>query len=152
MSNTAVWNYGSTCSGTSYHIIAGSICCNLPHLALSFPIEINFKYFPCSLTRNITSHSMKTWLFIAYSDERWLYYQFLLLYNKVWGNALFELGNECNIPRRSCNNSSVTQVLGQNFPHRNNYFKLTCLSSHQKWGVKPCDITLAGAHCCLLGL
>ena len=30
---------------------------------------------PCSLTRDITSHSMKirTWLFIAYSDETWLF-------------------------------------------------------------------------------
>ena len=32
--------------------------------------------FPCSLTRYITSHSIwRTWLFIAYSDERWLCYQ-----------------------------------------------------------------------------
>ena len=41
----------------------------------------------------------RTWLFIAYSDERWIYYQFSLLhlYNfsaKGWGNVLFELGSE----------------------------------------------------------
>ena len=37
--------------------------------------------FPCSLTRNITSHSMKTWLFIAYCQcERLLHYQFSLLH------------------------------------------------------------------------
>ena len=32
-----------------------------------------FQIFPCSLTRNITPHSMKNVGFIAYSDERWLY-------------------------------------------------------------------------------
>ena len=34
--------------------------------------------FSCSFTRNITSHSMKNLVFIAYSGERWLYYQFSL--------------------------------------------------------------------------
>ena len=41
----------------------------------------------------------RTWLFIAYSDERWLYYQFSLhnLYVSFiegWENLLFELGSE----------------------------------------------------------
>ena len=44
--------------------------------------ERSISNFPCSLTRKITSHSMKkirTWLSIAYSDERWLiHYQFSL--------------------------------------------------------------------------
>ena len=35
----------------------------------------------CSLTKNITSHSMKNLLFIAYSDERSLFYQ-------IWLNHL----------------------------------------------------------------
>ena len=33
---------------------------------------------PCSLTRNIILTVWRTWLFIAYSDDRWLYYQFAL--------------------------------------------------------------------------
>ena len=41
----------------------------------------------------------RTWLFIAYSDEKWLYYKFSLhhLYNrflKGWENTLFELRSE----------------------------------------------------------
>ena len=37
--------------------------------------------FSCSLTSNITSPTIwRTWLFIAYADERWLYYQFSLLH------------------------------------------------------------------------
>ena len=41
----------------------------------------------------------KTWLFITYSDERWLYFQFSLphLYislQKGWENVLFELWSE----------------------------------------------------------
>ena len=52
--------------------------------------------FPCSLTRNMTSHSMENLTFIAYSDKKWLYYKFLLhhSYNrflKGWENTLFEL-------------------------------------------------------------
>ena len=40
------------------------------------PRVINVKFLTCSLTRNITSHNIwRTWLFIAYSDERGLYYQ-----------------------------------------------------------------------------
>ena len=49
----------------------------LSTLSLPSP-AINFKLPLCSLTRNITSHRIRTWLFIAYSDERWLYYQFSL--------------------------------------------------------------------------
>ena len=44
---------------------------------LSFPIVIDFK-FPFQLHQkyNITT-VWRTWLFIAYSNERWLHYQFL---------------------------------------------------------------------------
>ena len=52
--------------------------------------------FPCSPTRVIL---WRTWLFIAYLDERWLYYQFLLPHSyifsfKCWENVPFELGSE----------------------------------------------------------
>ena len=56
--------------------------------------------FPCSLARNIISPSSElTWLFIAYSDERWLYYQISLsnLYISPlgdWENLLIGLGSE----------------------------------------------------------
>ena len=53
--------------------------------------------FPCSLTRNITPHSMKNLFLIAYSDERWLYHQFsqphfIHFSFKGWGNVHFSLG------------------------------------------------------------
>ena len=40
--------------------------------------EWSISNFPCSLTRNITPPSMEKLLFTAYSDERWLRYQFSL--------------------------------------------------------------------------
>ena len=45
-------------------------------LTLPLPRVINFKFplHSCSLTRNMNA-VWRTWLFIAYSDERWLYYQ-----------------------------------------------------------------------------
>ena len=49
-------------------------------LILSLPRVVNFK-FPCSLTRNITSHSVKNLAFHSLrSHERWLSYQFSLSY------------------------------------------------------------------------
>ena len=48
----------------------------------------------------ILHHTVRrTWLFIAYSDEKWLYYKFSLhhSYNrflKIWENTLFELRSE----------------------------------------------------------
>ena len=51
-------------------------------------------------SQEIWHHTVwRTWLFIAYSDERWLYYQFSLhhSYNrflKGWENTLFELRSE----------------------------------------------------------
>ena len=60
-------------------------------LTLSLPRVINFS-FPCILTRSITSHSMNKLVFITYSYERWLYYQFSLsrLYIlKGWENVRF---------------------------------------------------------------
>ena len=58
----------------------------------STPKNYQFQISQCSLTRNITSHSIKNLALIAYSDERWLYYQFSLphLYTG-WENVLFEL-------------------------------------------------------------
>ena len=40
--------------------------------------EWSMSNFPCSFTRNITSNSTKNTDCIAYSDVRWLYYQFSL--------------------------------------------------------------------------
>ena len=51
-------------------------------------------------SQEIWHHTVwRTWLFIAYSDEKWLYYKFLLhhSYNrflKGWENTLFELRSE----------------------------------------------------------
>ena len=51
-------------------------------------------------SQEIWHHTVwRTWLFIAYSDERWLYYKFSLhhAYNcflKGWENTLFELRSE----------------------------------------------------------
>ena len=42
--------------------------------------EWSMSHFPCSFSRNITSHNMEIWFFITYSDERWFYYQLSLPY------------------------------------------------------------------------
>ena len=62
-------------------------------------------------SQEIWHHTVwRTWLFIAYSDEKWLYYKFSLhhSYNrflKGWENTLFELRSErVNI---ECNHNSV---------------------------------------------
>ena len=49
----------------------------------------------------------RTWLFIAYSDERWLHYQFSLpnpyiSLEEGWENVLFELGSERAVRLREC--------------------------------------------------
>ena len=65
----------------------------------STPRVINFK-FPLHAHQkyNITQNG-ELWLFIAYSDERWLYYKFslphLCIFSlKGWENVLFELKSE----------------------------------------------------------
>ena len=51
-------------------------------------------------SQEIWHHTVwRTWLFIAYSDEKWLYYKFSLHYSynrflKGWENTLFELRSE----------------------------------------------------------
>ena len=56
--------------------------------------------YVCGLGNTILYHTVwRTWLFVAYSDQRWLYYQFSLhnLYVSFiegWENVLFELGSE----------------------------------------------------------
>ena len=63
------------------------------------PREWSISNFPCSLTRNTTSPSMKNLVFhIAYSEER-LYYQFspphtYISLFKGRKNVVFELGSE----------------------------------------------------------
>ena len=53
--------------------------------------------FPCSLTRNITSHSMKNLAFIPYSDGILCYqfslHHFYMFPLKGWENIHFELGS-----------------------------------------------------------
>ena len=78
---------------------------------------------PCSLTRNITSHSLwRTWPFIAYSDEGWSYYQFSLphLYYisllKGWENvlgSLHSLHTRRNSPNRSNKKDGVKTSLSR---------------------------------------
>ena len=59
---------------------------------VKIPLQPHKKY-------DITQYYGDTWLFIAYSDEKWLYYKFSLhhSYNrflKGWENTLFELRSE----------------------------------------------------------
>ena len=62
----------------------------------------------------------RTWLFIAYSDEKWLYYKFSLhhSYNrflKGWENTLFELRSERVNLDQSPSPWSTFQQTGHNF-------------------------------------
>ena len=63
------------------------------------PKSDQFRISP-SASQEILHHTVwRTWLFIAYSDERWLYYQFSLPHLHVspqegWENVIFELGSE----------------------------------------------------------
>ena len=52
-----------------------------------FPLRPHQKY-------NITHTVYKTWLFIAYSGERWLYYHTFLFLFKRFGECNFEFGSE----------------------------------------------------------
>ena len=72
-------------------------------------------------SQEIWHHTVwRTWLFIAYSDEKWLYYKFSLhhSYNrflKGWENTLFELRSERVNPGL---NKSGVWWFGANFPIR----------------------------------
>ena len=68
------------------------------YLNLSLPRVINFKNFPCSLTRNITSHSMKTLAFHGLLRSQMITLPLLttsLIHLSLKGceNVLFELGS-----------------------------------------------------------
>ena len=71
-------------------------------LTLSLPRMINFKFL-LQPQRKYNMTAWRTWLFIAYSDERWLYYQFLLylahtfLYEKVGRMYVLNLGVSTSI-------------------------------------------------------
>ena len=63
------------------------------------PESDQFQISPAASPEILHHTVWRTWLFIAYSDERWLYYQFSLphLYISLyegWENALLELGSE----------------------------------------------------------
>ena len=68
-----------------------------PSLQVFRPQKWSMSNFPCSLTRNITSHSMENLAFHSLLRWGWLYYQFsptclyISLYES-WENVLFELG------------------------------------------------------------
>ena len=82
-------------------------CPATPELAISLCMCVN-PFTPESdqcqnspaASQEIWHHTVwRTWLFIAYSDEKWLYYKFSLhhSYNrflKGWENTLFELRSE----------------------------------------------------------
>ena len=69
----------------------------LIHLHPFTPKNINFN-FPCSLTRNITSHSMKNLAFCRSHSEIWWLHQVspphYIFLQKGSENVLFELGSE----------------------------------------------------------
>ena len=71
-----------------------------PHLINPFTPESDQCQISPAASPEIWHHTVRrTWLFIAYSDEKWLYYKFSLhhSYNrflKGWENTLFELRSE----------------------------------------------------------
>ena len=64
------------------------------------PKSDQFQTSPAASPEILHHTAWRTWLFIAYSDERWLIYQFSLphlytsIFFKGWGNVLFERGSE----------------------------------------------------------
>ena len=70
------------------------------HLVNPFTPESDQCQNSPAASQEIWHHAVwRTWLFIAYSDEKWLYYKFSLhhSYNrflKGWENTLFELRSE----------------------------------------------------------
>ena len=75
---------------------------NIPVISLAY--FLNSESDQCqnspAASQEMWHHTVwRTWLFIAYSDEKWLFYKFSLhhSYNrflKGWENTLFELRNE----------------------------------------------------------
>ena len=53
-------------------------------LTLSLPRVINFKFYPAASPEILCYTVWRTWLSIAYSDERWLYYQFSLHHLRIF--------------------------------------------------------------------
>ena len=75
-------------------ILLGGLCIN-PFTPKSDQLQIS----PAASSEILRHTVWRTWLFIAYSDERWLYYQFslhhlYLFYLKGWESVRFELGSE----------------------------------------------------------
>ena len=69
------------------------------HINPFSPESDQCQYSPAA-SQEIWHHTVwRTWLFIAYSDEKWLYYKFSLhhsynRFSKGWENTLFELKSE----------------------------------------------------------
>ena len=69
------------------------------YLTLSTPKSDHFQFSPAALPEIVHHTVWRTWFFIAYSDKRWLYYQFITtllmhLSSIDWENVPFELGSE----------------------------------------------------------
>ena len=81
-------------------------------LTLSLLRVINVNFSPAA-SQEIWHHTVwRTWLFIAYSDEKWLYYKFSLhhSYNRFlngWENTLFELRSERVNLLQLCHQQSI---------------------------------------------
>ena len=84
---------------------------------IAFLRVINVK-FPLQPHQKYNVKHYEDWLFIPYSDERWLYYQFSLPVTHTallcgWDNILFELGSE-RVNALPFWNSTSTRVAERN--------------------------------------
>ena len=71
----------------------------LPTINPFTPQNDQFQISPAASPEILHHTVWRTWVFIAYSDERWLYYQFSLPHFihfslEGWENVLFEVGSE----------------------------------------------------------
>ena len=110
--NASVCNWDHN---ASHALLASLMLCNTWLLNPFTPESDQCQNSPAA-SQEIWLHTVwRTWLFIAYSDEKWLYYKFSLhhSYNrflKGWENILFELRSE----RDSgvfCTSSSIQESL-----------------------------------------
>ena len=95
-------------TGIPNNIIGRNIILNVMYVDSTHIIIVVFCFTPESdqcqnspaASQEIWHHTVwRTWLFISYSDEKWLYYKFSLHHScnrflKGWENTLFELRSE----------------------------------------------------------
>ena len=98
--------------GTTLRTMLSSLCTESDQANSKFPMKEHYSHIIASshsLVNPFTpksdqfkispAASPETWLFIAYSDEKWLHYQILtasLIHFSIkgWENVLFDLGSE----------------------------------------------------------